>query len=98
MACSVAVLVRQCPARLLHFKEYAPGVIISILLLIPIGVYLFSTAVCQEYVPLWYVVVPAVLILPGLAQTVWAGNVMLPQIRSMHGFGIKLSQKVYGLL
>lgn len=68
--------------------------ITSILLLIPTGVYLFSTAARQEYVPLWYVVVLVVLILPGLAQTVRVGNVMLPQMWAIHMSGIKLSQKV----
>jgi hypothetical protein len=76
---------------LFRFREYAPGVISSILLLIPIGLYLVVRAVVQDLVPSWYVVVWAVLMVPGLIQTVRAGNVMSPQIQAIHRFGNMLA-------
>src|SRR5512137_385488 len=39
----------------LYFKQYAPGVITAVALLIPIGGYVAAWAVWQGYVPLWYV-------------------------------------------
>ena len=38
-----------------YFKQYAPGVITSALLLIPLGCYIMVGAVQQGYAPFWYV-------------------------------------------
>lgn len=78
-----------------YFRQYAPGVITSVLLLIPIGCYLLAKAVQQGHAPVWYVAVWAVLIGLGLIQTVRAGNKMTPFIRAVHNIGIRLSEKIF---
>jgi hypothetical protein len=76
---------------LFYFKQYAPGVVTSAVLLIPLGVYVTVQAVWQAYVPLWYVGILTLLIIPGLVQTVQAKNRMTKQIRAIHHLGIKLA-------
>ena len=77
---------------LFYFKQYAPGIISSVVFLIPLGVYLNIQAVSHNYVPIWYAGILALLIIPGLFQTVKAKNRMTPQIRSVHNFSIKLNE------
>ena len=66
------------------FGAYAPGVITSVLLLIPLTVYLAARAIRERLVPRWYVAVLLVLIVPALITTVRAGNTVTPQIRTVH--------------
>ena len=76
---------------LFYFKQYAPGIITSVFCLIPLGGYLAIQAVGQSFVPLWYVGLLLLLLLPGLVQTVQAKNRMTKQIRAIHHLGIKLA-------
>ncbi len=82
---------------LFYFKQYAPGIVTAALLLIPFGVYLALRAVGERYVPVWYVGILGLLILPGLVQTAKAGNRMTPQIRRIHQLGIRLNAWLEGL-
>ena len=75
-----------------YFKQYAPGIITAILCLIPLGIFLFIIAVWHKLVPIWYVGILSLLIIPGLVQTVKAKNRMTPQIRAIHNLGIKLAE------
>ena len=77
---------------LFYFKQYAPGVVTSVVLLIPLGLYVTLQAVLQNYVPYWYVSILALAMLPGLFQTVKAKNKMTSQIRSIHNLSIKLDK------
>ena len=76
---------------LFYFKQYAPGIITSVFGLIPFGIYLVIRAIWQNFVPLWYVGILILLLIPSLAQTVQAKNKMTKQIRAIHHFGIKLA-------
>ncbi|MBN2115782.1 MAG: HXXEE domain-containing protein [Anaerolineales bacterium] len=77
-----------------YFKQYAPGVITAALLLIPFGCYVIARAVTQGYVPTWYAVVLAALIMIGFAQTVRAGSKMTPLIRTINNIGVWLSDRI----
>lgn len=81
---------------LVVFRDYAPGIITSVLLLVPVGGYVAARAVGQGYVPLWYVLGLGVLIIPGLVQTVRAGRRLTRQFRAIHGFGMALSKRLWG--
>jgi hypothetical protein len=81
---------------LLVFRDYAPGIITSVLLLVPVGAYLAARAVDQGYVPLWYVLGLAILIPPGLVQRARAGRRLTQQFRAIHGFGMGLSKWLWG--
>lgn len=83
---------------LFYFREYAPGIITSVLLLIPLGSYLAARAIQRNYIPVWYVVVLAILIIPGVVQTIKAGNVLIPQNRAMLVFSARLAGWVSKLL
>jgi hypothetical protein len=80
---------------LFYFRQYAPGVVTSVALLIPIGAYIVVRAVQQGYAPIWYVAIWVALSLPGLVQTVRAENKMTPPMRAIHNLGIKLSERVF---
>jgi len=77
---------------LFYFKQYAPGVVTSVVLLIPLGLYVTIQAVLQNYAPYWYVGVLALAMIPGLLQTVKAKNKMTSQIRRFHNLSIKLDK------
>jgi hypothetical protein len=79
-----------------YFKQYAPGIITSIFLLIPIGSYLIIRAIQHGYVPIWYATIWSVFIVIGLVQTIRAGNQMTPPIRAIHHLGNKLSDMIFG--
>ena len=74
-----------------RFGEYAPGVVTSVLLVIPTGGYIVARAVRQGYTPVWYAAMWAVLILLGLVQTLRAGNEMTSPIRAIHDWGNSIS-------
>ena len=80
---------------LFYFRQYAPGVVTSALLVIPTSVYIVARAVQQGHIPVWYVATWAVLIVPGLVQTVRAGNEMTSPMRAIHDLGIKLSKMIF---
>lgn len=79
---------------LFYFKQYAPGVVTAVVFLIPLGVYVTEQAMWQTYIPLWYVGLLILLIIPGLVQTVQAGNRMTKQIRVIHHLGIRLAGRL----
>lgn len=80
---------------LFDFRQYAPGVVTSVLLLIPIVFYITVRAVQQGFAPIWYVAIWSLLILPGLVQTVKASREMTSAVRAMHMMGIKLSMRIF---
>ena len=77
-----------------YFRQYAPGVITAVVLLIPIGCYVAVRAVQQGYVPIWYAAVWVVVLVLGLTQTVKAGNKMTPLIRAINDIGIMLADRI----
>ena len=77
-----------------YFKQYAPGVITAVLLIIPLGCYIVVTTIQQRYAPLWYVAILAGLIVVPLFHTVRAGNEMTPPIRAIYGLGNWLAGKL----
>jgi hypothetical protein len=78
---------------LFYFKQYAPGVVTSVLLLIPFISYLAIRSVQQQVVPLWYVLAWLIFIALGLIQTIKAGNTMTPSIRAVHKVGESLAKR-----
>jgi len=77
-----------------YFKQYAPGVITAVVLIIPLGGYIVAIAVQQGYASLWYVAILAGLIVVPLFHTVRAGNEMTPPIRAIYGLGNWLAEKL----
>ena len=76
---------------LFYFKQYAPGIITAVFCLIPLGVSLTIRAIGQGFVPIWYIGILVLLLIPGLVQTMQAKNRMTKQIRAIHHLGIKLA-------
>ncbi len=77
----------------LRFKEYAPGVITAVVLLIPIGGYIAFWAV-RQYVPVWYGALLAGLGLWVFIRTVREGNRMSPIIRGVYNLGFRLAERL----
>jgi hypothetical protein len=77
-----------------YFKQYAPGLITAVLLIIPLGCSIVVMALQQGYASLWYVAVLAALIVIPLFHTVKAGNEMTPPIRAIYGLGNRLAEKL----
>jgi hypothetical protein len=75
---------------LFRFKQYAPGVITSVLLLAPLSIYLSARAVIENYTPAWFIILLAIWTTLGLVPTVKAGNRF--QVRAVHKVAIYLSE------
>lgn len=74
------------------FREYAPGVITSVMLYLPISGYFTARAIEENLVPVVYVVVLMILVILGLIQTMKAGNTFIPAFRAISHFGMALSK------
>jgi hypothetical protein len=81
---------------LFYFRQYAPGVITAAILLIPLGILVAVGGVSLGYIPIWYVSLLVLAMLPGLIQTIQAGNRLTPFIRAIHLFSIRLTKMIYG--
>jgi hypothetical protein len=77
-----------------YFRQYAPGVVTAVFLMIPLGSYMIAMAIKQGYVPTWYLAIWMAVVVLGFIQTVRAGNKMTPLIRSINEIGIWLSGKI----
>jgi hypothetical protein len=79
---------------LFYFRQYVPGVITAICLLIPLGCFMIISAIIQEIIPAWYALIWTLIIILGFIQTVRAGNKMTPLIRTINEIGIWLSNRI----
>jgi hypothetical protein len=79
---------------LFYFRQYVPGAITAVLLLLPTVGYLTARAVQQNYAPIWYVMALVILNVPGLIQTVQAGNTMTSFFRAVHNVGIAIAKRL----
>lgn len=75
----------------LYFRQYAPGVITSVVLYLPIVGYLTARAIEENLVPVAYVVVLVLLVIIGLIQTMKAGNTFTPAFRAISQVGMALA-------
>lgn len=75
-----------------YFRQYAPGVITSVGLYLPISGYLTVRAIQENLVPIVYVVVLGILAILGLIQTMKAGNPFIPAFPAFSQFGMALSK------
>ena len=76
----------------IYFRQYAPGVITSVALYLPISGYLTVRAIQENLVPVVYVVALVILTILGLIQTMKAGNTFIPAFRAFSQFGMALSK------
>ncbi len=94
---AVAILVQNALQHIywsLYFRQYAPGAVTSVLLLIPLGLFIFLQALQRGYIPAWYAAIWAAFILAGSVQTVLSGRRMTPPIRAINTIGIFLAERL----
>ena len=94
---AVAIMVQNALQHVIWsaiFRQYSPGLVSAVVLLIPLGSFMIARAVQQGFVPVAYAVVCAALVVIGSAQTILAGNKMTPLVRAINILGIKLSEKI----
>ena len=76
----------------IYFRQYAPGIITSVVLSLPISGYLTARAIQENLVPVVYVVALGLVVIFGLIQTVKAGNTFIPPFRVISHIGMALSK------
>lgn len=76
----------------IYFQQYAPGLITSILLYLPVTGYLTARAIGENLVPVVYVLALLILTILGLVQTIKAGNTFIPFFRAVSSFGLAISK------
>lgn len=74
------------------FRDYAPGVITSVLLVTPVIMFLGLVAGYQGLLPIWYEVLLCILVMPGLAQTAMAGNRLTRMLQAISRVGLLLAR------
>lgn len=79
----------------MYFRQYAPGVITSVVLYLPISGYLVAKAIAENLVPVGYVVGLGILAILGLIQTIKAGNTFISLFRSISRLGVALSKMLH---
>ena len=77
---------------MMYFRQYAPGVITSVVLYLPIVSYLTVRAIEENLVPVAYVVTLVILTILGLIQTVKAGNIATRPFRAISHIGMVLAK------
>lgn len=75
-----------------YFNQYAPGVITSVVLYLPITGYLAARAIQENLVPVVYVVALVILAILGPLQTIKAGNTFIPTFRAFSHIGMVVSK------
>jgi hypothetical protein len=70
------------------FRQYAPGIITSIFLLVPLVFGFLYWVLTKSNVPVWYIILFGVLIIPGLIQTVKFRNRLTTAIYYIHKFSL----------
>jgi len=80
----------------IRFKEYAPGLLTAIVLLAPLSYGIINASIVEASVPVWYLIIIGVGIIPGLVDTVRAGNRLTRGILGIHSFSLR-GMKLLGL-
>ena len=75
-----------------YFKQYAPGVITSVLVYLPVVVYMTAKAIEEHLVATAYVAVLVILAVFGLIQTIKAGRTFTSSFRFFSRIGIVLAK------
>jgi Protein of unknown function with HXXEE motif len=76
----------------IYFREYAPGIITSVALYLPISGYLTARAIQENLVPVVYVGALGIVVILCLIQTMKAGNTFIPAFRAVSHIGMALSK------
>jgi len=71
------------------FREYAPGIISSVFLLLPISIVIVIKAYIEGFLPLWYLLLLLVLMVPGIIQTIKAKDTLAPSFQKINEFSNK---------
>lgn len=78
----------------IYFRQYAPGVVTAVLLLLPLGVYVFAMATHRGLVPLWYVLGLAVSVAVVVGHTVRSGRRPTAPMLGIYALGDRLSRSI----
>lgn len=73
------------------FRRYAPGVITSVVMVLPLDGYIIYRMLAEGLLPAWLLAIVIALMVPGLVETVRAGNTMTRAVRFIaHEFPLRL--------
>lgn len=78
----------------IYFRQYAPGVVTAVVLLLPLGVYVFVTATHRQFVPLWYVIGLAIAAAAVVGHTVWNGRRPTAPMLGIYALGGRLARSM----
>lgn len=77
-----------------YFRQYAPGVVTAVSLLLPLGSYVFTTARLRQLVPLWYVLGLAVPMAMLVAHTIRNGRRPAAAMLGIYALGDWISRTI----
>ncbi|MFZ5353652.1 MAG: HXXEE domain-containing protein [Bacillota bacterium] len=79
----------------LLFMKYAPGIVFSVFFGLPAGAYVLYRVISEGLLPKWLILLIMALMLPGLLETVKAGNRMTRIVRAGHETGLWLDNIIF---
>jgi hypothetical protein len=68
------------------FCAYSPGVLSSVLLIIPLVMYVTCRVLRERLLPKWYIIILYLLIVPRIIETIKYGNKVMPMFERLYQF------------
>ena len=68
------------------FRAYSPGVLSSILLIIPSVIYVTSRVLRERLLRKWYIIILYLLTIPRIIETIRYGNEVMPMFEKLYRF------------
>jgi hypothetical protein len=93
----LAIVFLNCAQHIywqILFKTYAPGILTSVFLLLPVIGILVYRALAENLISIWYVLLLFVVIVPGFVDTLRAGNTLTPQFFRIHRFSKRMVKRL----
>jgi hypothetical protein len=78
------------------FLAYSPGVLSSILLIIPSVIYVTWRVLKEKLLPKWYIIILYLLIVPRIIETVKYGDEVMPMLERLYRFANWLASLLWG--
>jgi hypothetical protein len=78
------------------FHSYSPGVLSSVILIIPAVIYITWRVLEEGLLPKWYIIILYLWAVPRVIETIIYGNEVMPMLEKLHYFGNWLAKLLWG--
>jgi hypothetical protein len=76
------------------FFSYSPGVLSSVILVIPSVIYVTWRVLKERLLPKWYIIILYLLLVPRIIETIKYGNEVMPMFDRLYRFANWLARQL----